>query len=198
MKTSLHLLFIFVCGLMASAQPHPALERLNEFYGGYGTGSIYYFTGNINYKFNNGVNETQESDPNSIGTFFLGYNRQLNRVISLGFLLSYMNFWHTSKDYSTNQSYKVIDNNYSGITRIIFCYLNKPIIRMYCGVGIGISVVLGHTTWKGEDYTDRKIRPAGQLTLFGVRVGKALAGFGEFGVGTNSIIQAGISYQFGK
>ncbi len=198
MKITRQLLFVCFCGLMASAHSQPVSERLNEFYGGYGTGSIYYFTGNINHHFDNGMYEYQESDPNSIGSFFVGYNRTLNRVISLGFAFCYMNFSHTGKDHETQQSYKIVDNFYTGITRVTFCYLDKPIIRMYCGVGIGISVILGNTTWKGEDYTDRKILPAGQLTLFGIRVGKALAGFGEFGVGTNSIIQAGISYRFGK
>jgi hypothetical protein len=53
------------------------------------------------------------------------------------------------------------------------------------------------TTQNGISYYDRKLRPAGQLTLMGVRAGHKLAGFGEFGFGTNGIICAGISYRFG-
>jgi hypothetical protein len=36
------------------------------------------------------------------------------------------------------------------------------------------------------------------LTLLGFRVGRALSFFGEFGIGTNSIINAGVSYKFGE
>jgi len=73
--------------------------------------------------------------------------------------------------------------------------MNKPFLKLYSGVAIGVTIDLNKATIDGSEFTDRKIMPAGQLTLFGIRAGKALGGFLEFGVGTNGIVTAGISYK---
>jgi hypothetical protein len=186
-------------------------ELNNEFYAGYGAGSIYYFTNNIHHKdypdyyhdyYNYYYNE-YESDPQSAGAFFLGYQRKINKVISVGFQFAFMNLHHTAQYYnsdldSTVGPYKFTDNLLSGISKINFTYLQLPILQMYSGISIGISVDFGSAEIEGTKYTDKKLYPAGQITLMGLRVGRAFGGFAEFGFGSNGIINVGLNYKFGK
>ena len=67
---------------------------------------------------------------------------------------------------------------------------------MYSGIGIGVTM----DYYTNEQTTTKKgqqLLPAGQFTLLGFRVGRALSFFGEFGIGTNSIVNCGLSYKFG-
>ena len=68
---------------------------------------------------------------------------------------------------------------------------------MYSGVGLGVTMNYYQEKQPDQTQTGQTIWPAAQLTLLGFRVGRALSFFGEFGVGTNSILNAGISYKFG-
>jgi hypothetical protein len=170
----------------------------------YGVGSLYLFTGDVNHSYNyGGYHPTGNmSDVRSIGAFLIGYNRMVSRVVMVGFVASYINVNYTSNisgyenGYQGNATYN--DNLFSGIARVTFNYVNKPSVRVYSGAGMGITVDLSNVTVPGmEKETDRKILPAGQLTFMGVRFGRSFGGFCEFGIGTNSIISAGLNYQFG-
>jgi hypothetical protein len=196
-------LFILSANSSVFSQDPHSLDRPNELYGGYGAFSVYYFTGNISHDYQYADSYyyySDENDPSSAGTFFLGYNRQVNKVISVGVVFSYMHTTNTlSGYYSYYDSVTSIgttkDNLLSGLSKVNFTYMNKPFLKLYSGVAIGVTIDLNKATIDGREYTDRKIMPAGQLTLFGIRAGKALGGFLEFGVGTNGIVTAGISYK---
>jgi hypothetical protein len=188
----------------------------NDFYGGYGAGSIFYFTGRMKHTGDyptemssyNGRYLSGETftNPNSAGTFYLGYGRSLNNVVSMGFLFGFQSFSYTgTAAYSTNYGYPVDstpvklsshDILLSGIARVQFCYVNKPMIRMYSGIGIGITVNFGTGKIQDYEFSERKLWPAGQLTLMGLRFGRAFGGFFEFGFGSYGIINAGLSYKF--
>jgi hypothetical protein len=185
-----------------SQEPVSQLDRPNDLYAGYGAFSVYYFTGNLSHSYQDldSYYYYDENDPSSAGTFFLGYSRQVNRIISVGIVFSYMHTTNTLRtDYnyydSTNTLGTTQDNLLSGITKVTFGYMNKPSLKLYSGVAIGVTVDLNKATIDGQDYTDRKIMPAGQLTLFGIRFGRAFGGFLEFGVGTNGIVLAGVNYR---
>jgi len=76
-------------------------------------------------------------------------------------------------------------------------YINTPMVRAYSGISLGISYIFSNVTDnKNISISAKTIRPAGQLTLMGIRVGKTICGFGEFGFGTNGIIVIGINYRF--
>ena len=175
----------------------------NDVYFSYGVGSLYIFTGEVNhsYNYNSYYSSGNTSDVKSIGAFSIGYNRMVSRVVMVGFVASYINVNYTgdvtsSEDGSRRATYN--DNLLNGIARITFNYVNKPTVRVYSGVGMGITVDLSNVTVPGmEKETERKILPAGQITFMGVRFGRAFGGFCEFGIGTNSIISAGLNYQFG-
>ena len=166
-------------------------DLYNDFYLSYGTGTIYYFVENDNLKANS-----------MSGTFLAGFSRSINHVIAVGFQLSFTNIGReeSSYNYSNGSTYTQTqsDNLWQGIANIRFRYLNKPTFCMYSGIGMGVTM----DYYKNTDYagttTGQKLLPAGQLTLLGFRVGRALSFFGEFGLGTNSILNAGISYKFGE
>ena len=169
----------------------------NDFYGGYGAFSIFYFTGNFSHS-SLSMNSTTLSDDQSAGCFFIGYSRSLNKVVSTGFMFGYQNFHRKGTGYINYSSTDVTVNDdlLMGMARVTFCYLNKPFVRMYSGVGVGITIDLGTEKGSGESSSDRHLLPGGQITLMGLRFGRAFGGFIEFGFGSYGIMNAGLSYKF--
>ncbi len=179
----------------------------NDFYAGYGALSIFYFTGRMahssSYPTKSSLfTEKNFTEPTSVGTIYLGFARSLSRVVSVGFLFGYQNFHYTAKGHlvlNGNDSLLNLvsdDRLVTGIARVTFCYLSKPYIRMYSGIGIGLTIDFGKATVNGDPTTERKLWPGGELTLMGLRVGRALGGFLEFGFGSYGIVNAGLSYKF--
>lgn len=179
----------------------------NDFYGGYGALSIFYFTGRMLHSddyptVTSAYQDKKFLEPTSVGSFFLGYQRSLNRVVSVGFLFSYQNFHYTGTAHlrlnGNDSILKIINDDrlVTGIARITFSYLSKPYIRMYSGIGIGLTIDFGKATVNGDPTNERKLWPGGQLTLMGLRVGRAFGGFLEFGFGSYGIVNAGLSYKF--
>lgn len=184
----------------------------NEVYSGYGAGSIFYFTGRMNHsyeyesrftQYNGNYYSIEYTNPKSFGTLFAGYSRSLNRVISMGFIFGYQSFTYTgelSQSAGSSSSYTMENTDIllTGIARFTFSYLNKPHIRMYSGIGIGVTVGFGKEILQEglDEYSEMKLYPSGQATFMGVRFGGAFGGFFEFGIGTIGILNAGLSYKF--
>ena len=184
----------------------------NDFYAGYGALSVFYFTGRMKHSGdyptesslynNNSASGNSFTEPQSAGTIYLGFARSLNKVVSVGFMFGYQNFHYTGKGrYISNGNDSLLsltadDRLVTGIARVTFCYLSKPYVRMYSGIGIGLTIDFGKATVNGEVTTERKLWPGGQLTLMGLRVGRAFGGFLEFGFGSYGIVNAGLSYKF--
>ena len=167
------------------------LELYNDFYISYGTGTVFYFIPN------------EGMDANSLsGTFLVGFSRSINKVVAVGFQLSYTIIERSGTeytyDYLNNTSYKVemTDHLWQGIANVRFRYLNTPSFCMYSGIGMGVTMDYYQKTDNSGSTKKQKLLPAGQLTLLGFRVGRAFSFFGEFGIGTNSILNAGVSYKF--
>ena len=184
----------------ASTKTSPS-PLTNEFYAGYGGLSVFYFSGQLVTSFNQSYYINSYTDPTSFGNIFIGYNRHLNKVISTGFMFGYQDFQSTATgetrtSYGTSFPVTIDDRLIMAIARISFYYVNKPIVSMYSGVGIGVTMDFATAKGNGESSTDRKLFPAGQLTLMGIRFGRAFGGFIEFGIGTYGILNAGLSYKF--
>lgn len=177
-----------------TSEKRDQVNLYNDFYLSYGVGSVYYFIDN------EGATANSTS-----GAFLLGFSRSLNKIISVGFQFSYTNIGRTSEIYDYYSSYpsepsKVVmtDNLWQGIANVRFRYLNRPSFCMYSGMGIGVTMDYYEQKSNGTEISKgQKILPAAQMTLLGFRVGRALSAFGEFGVGTNSILNVGVSYKFG-
>jgi hypothetical protein len=162
-------------------------DLLNEFYVSYGLGSFLHVVGQE-------AGDTYKSP----GTFNIGYNRSLSNIVGVGFHLGYVYVEHKTKATTYNPSYTYQDGYLQGLAFIKFKYLNKPAFIMYSGVGIGVILDYYTDITTTETINGQKIFPAGQLTLLGFRVGRSVAFFGEFGLGTLQILNAGISYKFGN
>jgi opacity protein-like surface antigen len=169
------------------------VDLYNDFYISYGTGTLYYFIDN----------EAMTANTLS-GTFLAGFNRSINSVIAVGFQLSYtcigrsetIEYYNYPYPYPTTIKNDMTDNLWQGMANVRFRYLNNPTFCMYSGIGMGVTMDYYQKTEDGTTSKGQKLLPAGQLTLLGFRIGRALSFFGEFGIGTNSILSAGVSYKF--
>lgn len=205
------LFFILMVPLSIIAQEAKPGKKLNqstlqnEVYVSYGLGSLYIFTNGISHSYDYPYNylEATPKNVNSWGTVGFGYNRMLNRIVMIGFEASYLNCNYTRKqssnygnDTTFPSSAKYNENILNGIAKLTLNYINKPSLRIYSSFGIGISILFGNASATGYEIENaRKILPAGQLTMLGVRFGRSLGGFFEFGFGSNAIITGGISFQ---
>lgn len=192
-------LIFFMCSIVSFGQDKETTmkkgkkdqtELYNDFYISYGTGTIYYFIENEGLKANS-----------MSGTFLVGFSRSVNKVIAVGFQLSYTNIDRTGVDnynYQWPQNIDQKDNMWQGIANVRFRYINTPTFCMYSGIGMGVTMDYYKKTESSITTKGQKLLPAGQLTLLGFRVGRTLSFFGEFGIGTNSILNAGMSYKFGQ
>jgi hypothetical protein len=166
----------------------------NDFYVSYGTGTLYYFIDHMNMQGNT-----------LSGTFQAGYSRSITDLIAVGFQLSYTNIGRTEEVYDYSSSYyppatynnSMTDNLWQGIAQVRFRYLNKPAFCMYSGIGMGVTMDYYTKNVNNVETKGQKLLPAGQMTLLGIRAGRVVSFFGEFGIGTNYILNAGVSYKFG-
>ena len=185
-----------------SKQINDQSKLFNDVNFGYGVGSLYIFTGEISHSYNNYSGYGTRSEINSAGALMIGYNRMVSKVVMVGIVASYINVNFTRTYTGSTTAYQgkatYNDNLLNAIARVTFNYVNKPSVRVYSGAGMGITVDLANVEAPGKEREkERKIYPAGQLTFMGVRFGRTFGGFCEFGIGTNSIISAGLNYQFG-
>ena len=191
---TLVILFLFSGMLFAQTEQAAIKEKphqkdlLNEVYVTYGMGSLYYY---INM--NSGTNWSYTG----IGTFILGYTRSMNKIIGVGFQIAYTPI---SAKYNINSNSTKNYNYLQALARIKFQYLNKPTFAMYSGIAIGVAMDYYSESGSGSTGSSSKqeLAPVAQLTLLGFRVGRGGAFCGEFGIGTLSIINLGVSIKFGQ
>ena len=190
------ILILASVSLVAQTKQSPNIEKrhqkdlLNEFYVAYGIGSLFYF-----------VSQGGSYNNISPGSFIGGYTRSLNKVIVVGFQIAYT---PVTTNYSDNGSspstrIKTINNYLQALARVSFRYLNQPAFSMYSGIALGVTMdYYTNTTRSGSSTNYQKLLPAGQLTLLGFRFGRGIAFCGEFGIGTLSILNFGVSFKFGE
>ena len=178
-------------------------EFPNDVFVSYGYGSLYMTNPYVNHSFKSYPEFSELPDAATFGTISFGYNRNLSKVITLGFLAGYMNCAYTG-DYSTTEPGKnlqasISDNIFNGMAALTLNYVNRPVVRIYSGFGMGVSYIF--STVQGTEpgsvrETKKQIHPAWQLTLFGIRFGRSFGPFFEIGVGSNTVLNGGICYQF--
>ena len=84
------------------------------------------------------------------------------------------------------------------VPTVRFTYLNRPIVRLYSSIGVGVGFCRERTR-NVEGYIENNQHetfcPA-QITLLGVSVGRRLFGFAELSTGSLGVCTAGIGYRF--
>jgi len=87
--------------------------------------------------------------------------------------------------------------NYNALTImpiVRFAWLNRGIVQLYSGVGIGGSVAIYEPTLKGALATRWKMNF--DVTFIGITVGKRWFGYFDIGAGGRGTISAGAGYRF--
>ncbi|MEI7982911.1 MAG: hypothetical protein WCI71_14760 [Bacteroidota bacterium] len=99
----------------------------------------------------------------------------------------------------TTKSGRELTWNYyviSVMPRIDFVYLNKGIFSMYSGIQVGASLILWRDRQGSATFTDSGVSAAFHINAFGIRVGKEIGAYMEWGYGFRGTFNVGISGKF--
>lgn len=128
-------------------------------------------------------------------TFILSYTQELKRWLGISLSASYhQNFRREYDMTSDKMTGKYKEDHFSIFPTIRFTCLNKPIIRIYSAVGIGLRMERSGWTQRGQYDTENELEP--QITFFGISVGKELFISCELGIGQAGLISVGGGYRF--
>lgn len=138
-----------------------------------------------------------------VGAFNLHYFYNITRKHSVGAVISttLLNVIipRSEKNYKGINTYITLNATYR------FTYKSFPNIDFYLGVGLGATFGIEakeinefvRTVWDNDKWTRRFfVGPSVQLTLLGMRVGKANSANIELGFGPEGILEVGYSYKF--
>lgn len=125
----------------------------------------------------------------------LSYTQEMKRWLAVGLNVSYSGVFQNLRVYESFQ----IDDNYrkhrfAFYPTVRFIYLNRPVVRLYSGFGLGFGME-SEREFGMREYSHRTF-VTGQLTFFGVSFGRNLFGSWEVGYGTMGFLKAGVGYRF--
>lgn len=157
-----------------------------------------------------GTERTGTASVNGSPAVSLAYDYRLNRVLSLGGVMSYQSLRFDNFDYEGEQVDPDAQFNLNRTllgTRVLFHYGRAEQVELYSGVRAGITVWgvrvrnFGDASVGGVDNVGRVtagVTPQLTIIPFGVRayVTEGLSLGGELGVGSPHILAAQIGYRF--
>ncbi|MDR2679309.1 MAG: hypothetical protein LBC47_00710 [Tannerella sp.] len=127
----------------------------------------------------------------------LSYTQELKRWLALSVNAVYSGISQNKRSTETNQiSDKYRKYHFSIYPAVRFTYFNRPVIRLYSAVGLGLGIT--DEKWSNDYQSyNRETNLGGQITFFGVSVGKNLFALWETGVGdTGYFLIIGGGYRF--
>ncbi len=155
------------------------------------------------------------------GAISLTYRYHFSRLLSLGITGVYDHQnggWRSPLIFTTYDpinSYVPVDpiysippanvrrSRYTIASEITFNYaeIGHGLVRFYSVVGLGYTFNYQTIAYSGSDtrYYTPDSRPVvfnGYISPFGIRFGRALGGFAEFGTGYKGVLNYGVSYKF--
>lgn len=162
-----------------------------------------------------GLGNTRYNNNTVTGALFVTYRYHFTKVISVGVTAAFEHesgTW-THRDGSNAPAPMVVDgsfsrNCYTIAPEVTFNYFDdaKGLVRLYSVTGIGYTHRRQNITWNnpyGWAYNPESYLPNPRpdrlhfyLCPLGIRVGRALAGFAEFGIGYKGVFNYGMSYRF--
>jgi hypothetical protein len=80
--------------------------------------------------------------------------------------------------------------------RVDFTYLNKGPLTLYSGVQLGGAVILWQDKKGSTTEYDAGFAPAFHVNAFGIRIGKEVGAFVEWGYGYRGLVNFGVSGRF--
>jgi len=133
--------------------------------------------------------------PSFYGVAGMEYIRHLKPWISIGTSVSLNpinTYIRSKKGYEFTYSYYCL----SVLPRVDFYYMNKGMFSMYSGIQVGASFIFWTDKKGNTTDTDFGVSPAFHINAFGIRVGKDIGGFMEWGYGFRGVFNFGVSAKF--
>jgi len=133
--------------------------------------------------------------PSFYGVAGMNYARHLKPWISIGVSASLNpinTYIRSKKGYEYTYSYYVL----SVMPRVDFIYLNKGAFSMYSGIEVGAAFIFWTDKKGNTTDTDFGVSPAFHINAFGIRIGKDIGGFMEWGYGFRGVFNFGVSAKF--
>ena len=129
------------------------------------------------------------------GVATLEYDRYLAKWISIGGSFSVNPITTLIK---TKNGVNLTWNYYlfNVMPKVSFYYLNTEIISLYSGIEAGASFVFWYDRQGSVTKTDLGVVPAFHVNVFGIRMGKQIGGFMEWGYGYRGVVNFGVSARF--
>ena len=127
----------------------------------------------------------------------LSYSREMKRWITLSINASYYGLFQSERDNVSNKKTDTYRKHKISVYPMVrFTYLNRPVIRLYSSVGLGLGVTKEGWSDNRRYYNDNDTYLDGQLTFFGISIGKKLFVLGETGIGAMGFLTVGGGYRF--
>ena len=129
------------------------------------------------------------------GVADLEYHRHLAKWVGVGVSLSINPISTMIKGRSGME----FSYNYYLLTvmpRVDFYYMRKGIFSMYSGIQAGISGIFWQDRQGSGATTDLGISPAFHVNCFGIRVGREIGAYMEWGFGFRGLVNFGVSGKF--
>ncbi len=133
--------------------------------------------------------------PSFYGAGGLEYSRHLKPWISVGVSATInpiSTYIKSIRGYEYTWTYYVL----SVMPRVDFYYLNKGPVSLYSGVQVGASFIFWTDKTGNTTYYDYGVSPAFHINAFGIRIGKDIGGYMEWGYGFRGIFNFGVSAKF--
>ena len=125
----------------------------------------------------------------------LSYTNEIKRWLALSINATYSGAFQNERE---TESGKITDkyrrHRIAVFPMVRFTYLNRPVVRLYSAVGFGFGMT--KDGWSSNPYRESKTDIDGQLTFFGVSVGKKLFASWEVGIGSMGYFTMGGGYRF--
>lgn len=133
------------------------------------------------------------------GGYSLSYMYSPLRWLSVGLYAGYVSQWQSNLLRASRSVVSTTTERHLMLVPTVrFTYLNRPIVRLYSSIGIGVGFCRERTRnvdGSLEFSENSRFCPA-EVTLFGVSVGRRLFGFAELSTGSLGVCSAGIGYRF--
>ena len=126
----------------------------------------------------------------------LSYTHELKRWLALSINIAYSGVFQKEREKEGNMVISEYKKHRFGIIPMVrFNYFNRPMIRLYSAVGLGLGTK--NESWSNTNRGNINMtRVSGQATFFGVSVGKKIFASSEIGAGGMGILTIGGGYRF--
>jgi hypothetical protein len=133
--------------------------------------------------------------PSFYGTGGLEYTRHLNPWLSVGAGVNINpvnTYIRSTKGHEYTWTYYCL----SVMPRVDFYYMKKSVVSLYSGLQAGACFIFWADKTGNTNYYDFGVSPAFHINAFGIRIGKEIGGYMEWGYGFRGIFNFGVSAKF--